>query len=286
VQKQTEKKNWLFRSSYLKKAFMAGMISSPFVIYTAVAMYTDDYLSAWTAQNVLPSPHWVHYLIGYGLVLPFAVLGIQKIISTNRSWGLFLACWVIAFPFLISAPIPTQRRLAEGIWVILITGVFGYINDRKVIPLFGKALMGLLFPTMIVILWGASIQASLPSSPLFILVREVEAYLYLKEIAPPNSLVLSSFEVGNSLPAWAPVRVVQGHGPETIHLADWQARINEAFFSPRDQEDCEFLLKDSDLNYLFWGPEEENLWNWDPDLNNCLNQVYNSGDYKIYRVTD
>jgi hypothetical protein len=283
---QSKRGSLFLRSPYFKKALTAGLISSPFVIYTAAAMFLDGYLAAWTAQNILPSPPWIHYLIAYGLILPFAAWGTFKLFKENQSWGLFLACWILVFPFLVSAPIPTQRRLAEGIWVILITGLIGYFSDQDSMPLYGKVLIALLFPTTIVLLWGASLQARLPSSPLFVSATSVDAYIFLKEESPGNSLVLSSFEVGNSLPAWAPVRVVQGHGPETIHRSEWQAKIEEAFLDTQTRNGCPLFFIESDIDYLFWGPEEEKTWDFDPGQSTCFQEVYNSNGYKIYQVSD
>lgn len=277
-------RKWTYHSSYLKKALEAGLVSCPIVIYTAVAFYFDPYLAAWASQNYLPSPHWFHYLIAYGLVLPLAVGGLIKLYKRYPGQSLLLACWIIIFPLLIYAPVNPQRRLAEGIWVILILCMFGFFINKKNIPIYGKLLAGLLFPTSVFILWGAANQALLPSSPLFIASPEVEAYQALKDIAPQDSIVLSSIRVGNSLPAWAPVKVVQGHGPETIHLKYWQTTIDGYFQSNLGNSDCEGFFKGSEIDYLFWGPEEENTWNWNPEIKYCLSRVYNADGYRIFQI--
>jgi hypothetical protein len=277
---------WQFRSSLLRKALIAGFVSSPFVIYTVGIFYFDPYLAAWTDQNVLPSPHWNHYLVAYGAVLPFAVLGIAEISRINRKHGWFFACWVAAVPLLIYAPVPTQRRLAEGIWVILVTAFFVFFHKRDRFPLYGKLIIGLLFPTTIMILWGASSRATVRSAPIFISESKVEAFLSLKELAPPNSLVLSSFEIGNTIPAWVPVTVVLGHGPETVHLDRWKDEISGFFLSTQNAFDCGGFLQETGIDFLFWGPEEESLWNWDPETKSCLKKVYNSNGYRIFEVSD
>jgi hypothetical protein len=279
-------KEWRFRTSLLRKALIAGLVSSPIVLYTAVILYVNPYLAAWTSQNNLPSPHWSHYFIAYGVVLPFAVGGIVKIFQSNHRLGGFLACWVIAFPLLVSAPVPTQRRLAEGIWVILVTAFFVYFSDRDRLPLYGKILIGLLFPTTIIILWGASLRAGVQIPPVFIAEQKIDAYLSLGELAPRNSLVLSSFSTGNSLPAWVPISVVQGHGPETVHLEQLQLEIDRYFILSQGTEECGGFFQEKGIDFLFWGPEEEALWLWDPDLKSCLNEVYNANGYKIFEVAD
>ena len=281
-----ENKAWSFHSSYSKKALLAGLISCPLAFYTAGAFYLDPYFKAWASQNILPSPHWIHYLVAYGMVLPFAISGIIKLIRVNPTSGLLLTCWIAASPFLIYAPMPTQRRLAEGIWVILIIGFFGFFKEKEPMPVFGKIVLGLMLPTTVFLLIGATLRSTQPSSPVFIPGERVDAYLYLKENAPIDSIVLSSFEVGNSLPAWAPVRVVQGHGPESVHLAETQAEIEDYFLNNQGRNNCGEYFHEKGIDYLFWGPDEEKQWNWNPDLKYCLRQVYNSDGYKIYLVTE
>ena len=277
---------WSFDSSYLKKALIAGVISCPLVFYTAWTFKVDPYLIAWTSQNFLPSPHWFHYLIAYGLVLPFAVWGVFKHIKISPKFGIFLACWMVAFPVLVNAPVTTQRRLAEGIWVILITGVFGIFVKARTLPVYGKLLLGFLYPTTIFLLWGASMRASQPTSPIFIATPQAEAFLALKKIAPQDSIVLSSFEVGNSLPAWAPLRVVQGHGPETVHLPEWQSDIKRYFLDNQGQESCGKFFNERNIEFLFWGPNEQESWNWNPESKDCMKQVYNSDEFKIYQIAE
>ncbi len=278
--------DWAFSSSHLKKALIAGAVSCPLILYTTWSFLSDPYLIAWTAQNYLPSPHWFHYLIAYGMILPFSIWGALKWIRIKTKEGLFLACWMMAFPFLVSAPVTTQRRLAEGIWVILIAAAFGNLSGKERIPISAKIITGLLFPTTFILLWGASSRAAHPSAPIFIPSQQVESYLALRDIAPPNSIVLSSFEVGNSLPAWVPVRVVQGHGPETVNLEEWQLKIDEYFMENQARAQCGDFFKETSIDYLFWGPGEAEQWNWDPGLKLCLRQVYNSNGYRIYLINE
>lgn len=281
---KSKNQDWSFSKSYLKSALVAGLVSCPLVFYTMYQFYFDPYLAAWTSQNTLPSPHFAHYLLAYGLVFPLAVGGIAKIYPKDPPRGLFLACWILAFPFLISAPVPTQRRLAEGIWVITIIGFYSFFLDKQKIPVYGKVIVGFLFPTTIFLIWGASARALRPSSPLFEETQKIEAYLALRETAPSDSIVLSTYRVGNSLPAWVPVYVFQGHGPETINLLKKQSELDEFFMNTRGDDDCGNYFSDRDINYLFWGPDEISTWNWNPAIKNCLQQVYNSKEYKIYKI--
>ncbi|NJN43744.1 MAG: hypothetical protein HC806_02725 [Anaerolineae bacterium] len=99
---------------------MVGLISSPFVAYSFLSLLLDPFLQVWTEQNAILSPPPLHYLVSYGLVIPFALVGAIKIYQFKISSAYLLLGWGILLPFLAYAPINLQRRLPEGIWVALI----------------------------------------------------------------------------------------------------------------------------------------------------------------------
>ena len=275
---------WEFRTSALRRTIQAGLVSSPMVFYNAAALYFDPYLAAWTVKMDLASPHFIHYILAYGTIVPIAILGVRKMLKINRELGLFLAGWMAIFPFLIFAPVNPQRRLAEGIWVILIGAIFIYFENKEKIPLYGKFLLGCTFPTAIFILWGSAGRAISPSEPVFREAEEIKAYQALADFVPKNSVILSTYEVGNSLPAWAPVRVVMGHGAETVHLDKWQREVDGYFSKNKGNIECETFLQDNQIDYLFWGPAEELAWDWDPGIKSCLKRIYNHQGYRIFTV--
>ena len=57
-------------------AIIAGLFSLPLLAYNLFALLKDPFFQAWSRQNYLPSPHPLHYLLAYGLILPIALLGI------------------------------------------------------------------------------------------------------------------------------------------------------------------------------------------------------------------
>jgi len=267
-------------------SFQAVLVSSPLVIYTAYSFLTDPYLKGWSAQNILPSPHWVHYLIAYGLVLPFSVAGIYERWRSQQRAYLLLAVWIAAVPFLVYAPVTTQRRLAEGVWVALIAGALGYFLRQESFPQIAKWITALLLPSSLFLLFGAAARAVEPAEPAFLPVEQVNAYHYLADKAEPGDLVLSDFTTGNSLPAWAPVRVVLGHGPESINLDYWQEEADTWLRAGDELDPCLNWFEEIGMKYLFWGPDERNRWNFNPEGKICLRDMYNSGEYQIYRYDD
>lgn len=270
----------------VKISFEAVLVSSPLVIYTAYMFLTDLYLKGWSAQNILPSPHWAHYLIAYGLVLPFSVAGIYQRWRSQQRDYLLLAVWLAAFPLLVYAPVTTQRRLAEGIWVALIAGMLGYFSRQETFPQIAKWITALILPSSFFLLVGVSARALKPAEPAFLPMKQVNAYLSLADQAAPGALVLSDFTTGNSLPAWAPVRVVLGHGPESVNLDYWQEEADTWLGENNVLDPCLNWFEQIGMDFLFWGPDERNRWDYDPAGKFCLREMYNSGDYQIYLYND
>ena len=271
---------------WLKRGGVAVALSAPIVLYTAIIFNTDPLLSRWTAQNLLYSPHPLHYLAAYGLLLPLALWGARALLRAQNDAAWLLFGWVLLFPLLVYFPYPVQRRLGEGFWlVVLALGLAG--AERY--PRWGQAapwFFVLTLPTTILLLAGGAQTAAHPSSPAFLPAEEVAAFLWLDEHAPSDAVVLSAFSTGNELPAWAPVYVIVGHGPESINLAALAPRV--AGFYKRDTSAAKrvTLLGEFGVDYVFWGPEERALGSWNPRAEAYLRPVYDREDYVIFVVTD
>ena len=72
---KTNSADWENFRSWLLKGLGAVAVSSPIVIYTMVAFGTDPVIKQWTSQNLITSPHPLHYLLAYGLILGLIALG-------------------------------------------------------------------------------------------------------------------------------------------------------------------------------------------------------------------
>ena len=85
---------------------------------------------------------------------------------------------------------------------------------------------------------------------------------------------------GNALPAWAPVRVLAGHGPESANLKEVRPEI-EAFFSgSKDLVWQKDLLSRNNVEIIISGPMERTLGNWESNFGSNYLQIYNTGEYR------
>jgi hypothetical protein len=275
-----------------KLALLSGILPGLLVLYNVWALWRDPFMAAWTAQNIIKSPHPAHYLVAYGLLLPFAWVGGRRLLRHSPWTGWLLAGWLLALPLLSYAPVNLQRRLPEGIWVALVTLSMAAIGGstpentsqkayRRLLP---TAALFLTFPSTLFLLLGGLMTARQVDLPVFRPSDEVAVFEALREDALTDQVVLAAYETGNALPAWAPLRVVIGHGPESVYLAELRPQV-AAFYSQDASETfrLEFLRR-FDMRYVFWGPAERLLGGWDPNQVGYLRSVFQAGDYSLFEV--
>lgn len=282
--KGTERGLW---RADLFRAAGAVIFSGPIVVYTVIAFGRDPFLQLWTSQNLILSPPPAHYLLAYGLVLPFVVLGMRPLLARSPWVGWLPIAWALAMPLLAYAPFNLQRRLPDGVWVALsvlaIAGLARLRAARRRTVLI-QAPLWLCFPSTIILLAGGMLTASSLSRPVYRPLAEVRAFQYLKDRAPKGAVVLASYDTGNALPAWAPVRVLIGHGPESVALEELRPLVAAFYQTQTPGMARQALIERFEIAYIFWGPAERQHGGWDPGLAEGLLPVYDSRGYQIFAV--
>lgn len=279
----------------VRAAVAMGLVSAPLVAYTIVALQLDPQMRSWHSQNLILSPPLLDYGLAFGLVLPLAWLGVRKLIWA-RSWvGWLVVGWVAVFPVLAYAPYNLQRRLPEGIWVAWIALLL--VGMMRLTPKWQERLLRFVYlPTAlsaVLLIAGGAMIAWQRSPQVFRPAAEVRAYQYLAQNAEHGDVVVASFQVANYLAAWAPVRVVIGHGPESTNLVELRSRVERFYSAVGTELDREILLREFNVQYVFWGPNErrcprvevcENWQAWNPMTADYLRLVYAGAEYQIFAV--
>lgn len=264
----------------------------PFFIYYLIIYSSDPFIKNWSSQNIISSPHPFHYLLAYCLVLPLAILGViysikLKIFDTN-----VLVVWVLAAIILAYSPVSVQRRLVEGIWVVLVVlMLIGYqwlelkypaLNLRWCLP----ALTILVLPSTLILLVGGIMTSLQPSEPLFRSNSESVSFEFLSGFVKMDDVIISSYETGNVLPSYAPMRVLIGHGPESADLTGFM-QIVDSFYDMESSEEERLAIADQyDIKYVYWGPHEQALGDWNPAQALWLTQIFNLNGYSIFQVIE
>jgi hypothetical protein len=261
----------------------------PLFAYFVVSFSTDPFLTAWTGQNQILSPHPVHYLLAYGLMIPFLVVPFRKRVwKTRPQWFLPIG-WLTAGLLLAYFPSNLQRRLPEGIWVAIVTlaalGMAELWQRRPWGKMFVRFSIACALISSALLLLGGLQAAARPDLPMFRPDGEVSAFQELERISPLNSIVLASYNTGNALPAWVSVRVLVGHGPESANLEENLPVVSAFFDEGWNANQRENFLEEKQVDFIFYGPFERELGEWDPDSLSALTLRYDENGYRIYEVS-
>jgi hypothetical protein len=284
---------WIFKGGNSKwkdwrngiiRVLFSVLVSAPLVLYNFAAFQIDPFLRRWQARNLIPSPPTGDYLLAYAVVLPLVAAGLWAWRNSLTVEKLLPISWMVAFPFLAYAPYNLQRRLPEGIWVTLcVLAIAGLeiMPKRWRIPL--RLGLALAFMSTLLLYLSAIAGIVRPSVPVFRPYAETQAMDFLSQRVEKNAVVLAAYDTSTVLPTRAPVHVLIGHGPESLDLEKVQPRV-EKFFSSGTKNDRENLLSEFSVAYVFYGPIERTLGDWDPGSADFLSEIYQDGEYAIYRV--
>jgi hypothetical protein len=266
-------------------AAATGSGALPVVAYNAWAFTTNPALAALSAQNQIPSPHPLHYLLGFLLFLVPAVWGTAHVLKLREERWLLPIAWVAIVPLLVYVPLNVQRRMIAGAQVPLAllaaTGLVGWFRGRR------RALAGYVAVTTLstwLLVFGNLAPIAHRNEPIYRPGGEVAALRWLDTHTRAGDIALASFEVGNVIPAYTDLRVFAGHGPETLDNQAKREALQRFFQAGTDDAWRRDLLAESSVDYLFYGPHEAQLGAWDPDRADYLTLRFRAGDYAIYAV--
>ena len=115
---------------------------------------------------------------------------------------------------------------------------------------------------------------------------------WLAERVAPEDVVLAAYApqarppatAGNYLPARVGARVFVGHGPETVHVEEKQAQMLRFFDASAGDAWRQDLIAEHSIDYVFWGPAERQMGDFDPRDVSYLRAVYDADGYVIFEV--
>ncbi len=291
-------RTWQFPTRLFVRCLIAACVPAPSLIYNFWVFSQNPVMGTWSNQNKLPSPHPLHYVLGFGVL---AVLALPGVIwawrrgKTQQAY-LLLPAWIIAAPLLAYIPVSVQRRLLEGVFVPLcILAVIGLrfwivprlrtrrLPTRQVWRRGVVAVLLLTLPTTLLLLLLGLLGASRPALPLFHPPGEIAALDWLNAHAERGAVVLSSASTGNYLPARTNLRAFVGHGPETIGYDEKRALATQFFAGNGTLAQMQRPNQDA-IRYIFYGPREA-AGNKDFPANlAALQKIYTQDDYMIFEV--
>lgn len=252
------------------------------------------------------TPDPLHMLILLGLPFIAVLLTFGSPVDSQPSNGfwLLLKVWFFVNFFLAYIPTDFQIHMLNGwqvpIAILATGGIFrdvvpylnGCIPDRwrdglsgqRVAHGVGVAFILLCLPTNLYLLAWRFIELERHDYPYFLYSDEVEALRWLGDHTESQDVMLASIEVGRFVPVLAGNRVFLGHWAQTVGFYDKQNRVARLFDASVDDTERIETLRTFGVDYVFYGPAERALGQYDPSESPLFSVVLSSPQVTIYRV--
>jgi hypothetical protein len=285
---------------------VAGLIAAPIVVYSFLMFSLDPVLGVWSAQNLILSPHPAHYLLGYALLGTLAAIGIGKTWRRQRV-DVRLLGWLSVVPFLLYVPFNLQRRLIES-WQIPLGFCAAIGLVYVVLPAWSRSRLvkrltrhrrysvhGLRSWLLagILLLSTTTYALMLIEQTTRMIARvelgfrdgaELAALQWLDQRVTYDDVILSSYNTGNFLPAMVGAKAFLGHGPETAFSDEKRQLVSRFYAAETSDEWRREFLRRWPITYVFFGPLEKKVGQFDPMQAGYLALEYEQDGYRIYRV--
>lgn len=271
---------------YIKNATWIAIITLPLLIYNIIIFRIDPVLASWMKQNLLTSPPIQDYFFAYIMILPFSIFGLVIFWKTSKDKFLFFLIWFILFPVVAYFPISIQRRIPEGIWIMLVvTAVFGIASMSRKWKRSSMAILSLGAITTVLLIIGAIQSVLAPVAPRYISSNEIEAIHFLQKQEFKDEIVLAAFDQSNRLAARVPVYLLTGLGPESTNLELVSREINDFYQNKMTNSEELAFLKQHRINLIIYGPKERELGIWDGKIRSYLVEIFTNKEFEIFIVT-
>jgi len=267
-------------------AFLVGAL--PMLVYTWGVIRQHPILSAWNEQNLTPTPGISEVLLGYGLVLIFAVVGMLLGDARGRSSGRLLITWVILGFIMLYLPVSLQRRLTLGLFIPLAAlagvGLEAIAPTRRRFALLLAATIVLSVPSHLVVIGSGLVAVSRAEVGLVTSESDQALLEWIGLNLSEDPLILAGLDTGSRLPAYGDVRVLYGHPFETPHSDVQEAFVRELWAWNGDPVLGLQALRAAGVDYVFYGEEEKELGA--PSWLSLAKLAHREGASDLYKVPD
>jgi len=264
----------------IKELIFYFLIPLPFFLYNALMFLFDPYLNSWESQNIIQSPPLYEYLLAYGfgyICLLFSVLYLKK----QPHNKIFLFIWAAILPILIYLPINLQRRLADGFWVVLsiFITIFVYSFKKNYVRFL---IIGLNLLSTTFLLIGSLNAVKNQQEPIFQSNELIEIFTEIKNSGEKNDVVLAPYEISNILPAYIPMRVVTGHGPESKNLQQIKTFIDFFDSGIASENQMQEFFKQFKIQFVIFKSSSPGIENFEDSFYEI--KLFENSNYVLYQI--
>ena len=290
------RKDYRSGSQYFFRYLVPNLIAAPGLLYQIYIFRMEPALRSWSEQSQTISPSFKYYLLGWGILLPLALIGSVFLVKKTDQRRLWLLVWCWGTIPLLYIPIAFNRRFAEGIFIPLgiLSAVGIYFLYKKFRTKAGKTIyilaLGIilalsLMPTNIYNLWSfIGIHDIYKSTPFYLPLKEYQALEWLKNNSTSADVVLSEHISGFYIPAFTARRVYIGHDLQTANFSEKKKNVNWFFKTQADDNEKLTWLETNNISFIFYGPNEQSNSILVPAEKDFLAEVYSNSQVQIFSL--
>ena len=296
---------------WFKAMLITGLLSWPPALYSVWLTHSspiwEQVLDQFSNAGVY-TPNLFHIFILMGLPLILAIITLALLarghspsdtpVQPTERKHLFLGVWFVAGWALCYIPTDFQIHMLNS-WQVPIAylatiGLYKYVApllQRRWSARRSQTIVVLAFLALILLtngyLWAwRSIDLNRHDYPYFLYNDEVAALEWLDENALPDDIVLSSYDVGRYLPGLTGCRAFLAHWAQTVEFYDKRDRVAQFFALQTDHQERLATLRTFKVDYVFYGPAERALGQYDPSTSASFAPVFSNSRVTIYQVQD
>ncbi len=278
-------KQWWFPNLAPILGLVAG--AAPWLLYDFWVSRVHPVISAWNLQNQTLSPPPLNYILGYGLVLILAVVGIWRTKPAQTKEGRLLLAWLVSGVILLYIPVPFQRRLSLGLFFPMAAfagfGWHSLTSKLSMSRFLTVILVLLLIPSNLLVVSAGLVGVTQGEPAVIHYADELTAYRWAAENLPQGALILAAPETGNRIPAFTSLRVLYGHPFETPNAEVQKQKVEALFNTAETSASGIRMLLDDGIEYVFYGPREQEIGN--PAWLAELELIGEFGMVRLYKVS-
>jgi hypothetical protein len=269
------------------------------VILTTVDPLWEEVLAQFANAGVYtPSPPHLIILFGFPLIVAVVTwVGLAR----KKQWSeenLFVMGWFLTGGILNYIPtdfqihmlnswqIPMMILATKGLYDFIAPAIAGWrcVIGEKVSRWVAVVFVMAVLPTNLYLWIWRFVDLARHDYPYYLYRDEIKALKWLDEYADPADVVLSSITIGQYVPAISGNTSFLAHWAQTVAFYDKSRRV-ERFFDVA-VSDAERLdtLKTFDVAYVYYGPAERALGEYDPGESPLFTEVLLSPYVKLYAV--
>lgn len=303
---------WLRERRFPWPLFWSGFILGGISVWPALySVYITKTNPIWkevlaqfaNAGVFTPTPF--HLIILFGLPLVVAVLTWDGLVPLRKSndGELFLKAWFLMGFVLNYVPTDFQIHMLNS-WqvpmMLLVTrGLYRYVTPAAgewLSNRWGKwsqertsrwltvGFILAVLPTNLYLWTWRFVDLRRHNYPYYLYKDEVAALDWLSANSDSEDIVLSSLTIGQYIPAFSGNTAFLAHWAQTLDFYDKGERVARFFDAEVDDAERLETIQSFGVDYVFYGPAEQALGEYDPVTSPLFNVVFSTPQVQVYRV--